>query len=182
MPKYSNLAQISLIIASLVLIGFFTLLILEKNNVTKFFTNTQNTQESVEPRPVNSVSYSPATTTEQEEGNALKQNLIENSNTKTEDQGITVYFAYAGQEVQGGPLVIEAYVNGTSSGNCKLSILKDAVSKEYTSNIVSTGGAYACSKISIPASDLSKGTYKLVMTATNGSISGSTKQQVEVSI
>ena len=82
MPKYSNLAQISLIIASLVLIGFFTLLILEKNNVTKFFTNTQNTQESVEPRPVNSVSYSPATTTEQEEGNALKQSLIENSNTK----------------------------------------------------------------------------------------------------
>lgn len=182
MPKNSKLAQISLVIASLALVGVFTVVILEKNNVTKFFTNEQSAEQSVEPRPVNSVSYSPATTTEQEEGNALKQNLIENSNTKIENQGITVSFAYAGQENQGGPLVVEAYVNGANSGNCKLNMFKDGGSKEYTSNIVSTGSAYACSKISIPASDLSKGTYKLVMTVTTGSISGSTEQQVEVSI
>lgn len=180
--RKNKLARISLVLAAAILVTGFALLLLEKNNVTKFFTNSDASQATEETRPINDVAYTPATTTEQEEGNALKQSLIENSNTKAEGQGITVSFAYAGQEVQGGPLVIEAYVNGTSSGNCKLSMLKDAVSKEYTSNIVSTGGAYACSKISIPASDLSKGTYKLVMTATNGGISGSTEQQVEVSI
>jgi hypothetical protein len=182
MTKNRKLAQISLVTASIILIGVFAIIILEKNNVTKLFTNQDTTEQAAEPRPVNSVSYSPASTTEQQEGDALKQELINNSNTKTEKNAVNITFAFAGQETSGGPLLIEAFVNGASSGNCNFKIVNNTGSKEYSSNIISTGGAYACSRISIPVSDLTSGPYRVVLTVNSGSMSGSAEQQVEVSI
>jgi hypothetical protein len=181
MPKNRNIAKIILIVSSLLLVVIFLLVILEKNNVTKFFTNEKLAVQTADPRPVNDVSYSPATTSEQVEGDALKKELIEKSNSKTEKSPINVTIAFAGQETTGGPLVIEAFVNGVISGNCNFKIVNTQTSKEYSSNIISTGGAYACSRITIPSSDLSGGTYRVVITVNSGDLSGSAEQQVEVS-
>ncbi len=182
MPKNRNIAKIALIVSSLLLVVIFLLVILEKNNVTKFFTNEKLPVQTADPRPVNNVSYSPATTSEQEEGDALKKELIEKSNSKTEKSPINVTIAFAGQETAGGPLVIEAYVNGVISGNCNFKIVNTQASKEYSSNIISTGGAYACSRITIPVSDLTSGPHKVFLTVSSGSMSGSVEQQVEVSL
>ncbi len=182
MIKNRKLAQVLLVTASVILISIFVVIVLEKNNLTKLFTNQEVTQQSTETRPVNSVSYTPASTTEQQEGDALKQELINSSNAKTEKSAINITFAFAGQETMGGPLLIEAFVNGASSGNCNFKIVNNQGFKEYSSNIISTGGAYACSRISIPVSDLTSGPHRVFLTVSSGSMSGSAEQQVEVSL
>ena len=182
MQKNHNLAQISLIIASLVLIGFFTLLILEKNNVTKFFTNTQNTEELVEPQPVNTVSYTPASSTEQQEGDALKQELINDSNKPVNSQGLSVNLSAANQDVAGGPVIVKALINGANNGTCKLIMVKDGTEKTYTALVTNLGTYYGCDGFSVPVSDLSAGSWKALLTVISDSSSGSAEQQIEVSL
>ena len=182
MPKNRKLAQLSLVIASLLLVGVFTLILLEKNNVTKFFTNTQNTQESLEPQPVNTVSYTPASSTEQQEGEALKQQLINESNKPANSQSISVNFSAANQDVAGGPVIIKALINGTATGTCKLIMAKDGTEKTYTALVTNLGTYYGCDGFSVPVSDLSAGSWKALLTVISGSSSGSAEQQIEVSL
>ncbi len=182
MPKNRKLAQLSLVIASLLLVGVFTLILLEKNNVTKFFTNTQNTEESVGPQPVNTVSYTPASSTEQQEGEALKQQLINESNRPANSQSISVNFSAANQDVVGGPVIIKALINGATNGTCKLVMVKDGTEKTYTASVTNLGTYYGCDGFSVPVSDISAGSWKVLLTVTSGGSSGSTEQVIEVSL
>lgn len=182
MQKNRKLAQISLVIATFLLIGLFTLFILEKNNITKFFTNQEITEQATETRPVNSVSYSPATSTEQQEGDALKQQLINESNKSANTQTITVNFSAANQDVPGGPVIVKALINGATNGTCKLVMVKDGTEKTYTASITSLGTYYGCDGFLVPVSDLSAGNWKALLTVISGSSSGSAEQQIEVSL
>jgi hypothetical protein len=180
MIKNRNLAQISLVTASVILISIFVVIILEKNNVTKLFTKKEIAQESTEPRPVNSVSYSPASTAEQQEGDALKQELINNSNKPANSSNITVSFSAATQDTPGGPVIIKALINGATVGSCKLVLSKEGTEKTYNSAVTNLGTYYGCDGFSVPVSDLSAGSWKATLSVANGGSSGSAEQQVEV--
>ena len=182
MQKNRKLAQLSLVIASFVLAGVFTLIILEKNNVTKFFTNTPIAEQPSETRPVNTVSYTPASSTEQQEGDALKQQLINESNKPANSQSISVNFSAANQDVAGGPVIVKALINGANNGTCKLIMVKDGTEKTYTASVTNLGTYYGCDGFSVPVSDLSAGSWKALLTVTSGGSSGSTEQQIEVSL
>ena len=182
MQKNRKLAQLSLVIASLVLVGVFTLIILEKNNITKFFTNEQSAEQLAESRPVNTVSYTPASSTEQQEGDALKQQLINESNKPANSQSISVNFSAANQDVAGGPVIIKALINGTTTGTCKLIMAKDGTEKTYTALVTNLGTYYGCDGFSVPVSDLSAGSWRVLLTVTSGSSGGSAEQQIEVSL
>jgi hypothetical protein len=182
MQNNRKLAKISLVIASVILIGVFAVVVLEKNNVTKLFTNQEPAQQATEPRPVNSVSYSPTSTTEQQEGDAIKQELIDNSNKPAKPGNITVSFSAATQDTPGGPVIVKALINGTATGSCKLIMSKDGVEKSYNASVINLGTYYGCDGFSVPVSDLSNGSWKAALIVTNGSSSGSAEQQVEVSV
>jgi hypothetical protein len=180
MTKNRKLAKISLVTASIILVGVFSLVLLEKNNVTKLFTNQEIAQQSTETRPVNSVSYSPASTTEQQEGDALKQELINNSNKPKNPTNINVSFSAATQDTPGGPVIIKVIINGTTAGSCNLVMSKDGVEKTYNASLISLGTYYGCDGFSVPVSDLTAGNWKATLTVANGDSSGSAEQQVEV--
>jgi hypothetical protein len=182
MIKNRKLAQVSLVIASVILIGIFVVVVLEKNNVTKLFTKNEIAQESTEPRPVNSVSYSPASTNEQQEGDALKQELINSSNKSANTGNIIVNFSAATQDTPGGPVIVKALINGTAAGSCKLVMSKDGIEKTYNASVTNLGTYYGCDGFSVPVSDLSIGSWKATLIVTNGSSSGSAEQQVEVGV
>lgn len=182
MPRNRLLAKISFATASLFLIVFFAVVVLEKNNVTQFFTKYQSLTQSSQPLPANTVSYSPASSTEQQEGDDLKQQLINESNKPANSQNITVNFSAANQDVAGGQVIVKALINGATSGTCKLVMSKDGTEKTYTTSVTNLGTYYGCDGFSIPASDLSAGSWKALLTITSGSSSGSTEQQIEVSV
>jgi cytoskeletal protein RodZ len=180
MIKNRKLAQVLLVTASVILISIFVVIVLEKNNLTKLFTNQEVTQQSTDTRPVNSVSYSPASTTEQQEGDALKQELINNSNKPASSANITVSFSAATQDNPGGPVIVKALINGTTTGTCNLVMSKGEVEKTYNASVTNLGTYYGCDGFSVPVSDISTGSWKAVLTVSNGSSSGSVEQQIEV--
>jgi hypothetical protein len=168
MTKNRKLAQILLVTASIILIGVFAVVVLEKNNVTKLFTNQEPAQQATEPRPVNSVSYSPTSTTEQQEGDALKQELINNSNKPAKPGNITISFSAATQDTPGGPVIVKALINGATTGSCKLVMSKNGIEKTYNASVTNLGTYYGCDGFSVPVSDLSNGNWKATLTVTNG--------------
>ena len=182
MTKNRKLAQISLVTGSIILISIFATVVLEKNNVTNFFTNQEIAQQATEPRPINSVSYSPASTTEQQEGDTLKQELVDNSNKTVNTANITVSFSAATQDTPGGPVIVKALINGATVGSCKLVMSKDGIEKTYNASVTNLGTYYGCDGFSVPVSDLSNGSWKVTLIVNNGSSSGSAEQQVEVSV
>lgn len=178
--RKNKLARISLVLASLLLVTVFALIILEKNNVTKFFTNSDTSQGTAGARPINDVAYTPATTTEQTEGDRIKQNLIEESNKPPEQTTkITISLSAATQDVAGGPLIVRSIVNA-NSGTCKLTLTQGSTKKEYTNEVTNLGTYYSCNGFDIPASDLSAGQWKLNLSVTNGQAYGEVSQEVSI--
>lgn len=181
MPKNSKLAKISLILSATVLVAFFGLVLLEKNNVTKFFTNSDTSQGTAGARPINDVAYTPATTTEQTEGDRIKQNLIDESNKPPQQTTkITISLSAATQDVTGGPLIVRSIV-GTTSGTCKLMLTQGSTRKEYTNEVTNLGTYNSCNGFDIPATDLSAGKWKLSLSVTNGQVYGEVSQEVNIS-
>ena len=146
---------------------------------TQLFFNPEN---GFFKRQINTVSYTPATSTEQEEGENLKNQLIEDSNKPSMNQGITVSFSAATQDTPGGPVIVKALINGTSSGNCNLTLSKGSIIKKYSAPVKNLETYYGCDGFSIPVADLSNGNWKAKLIITNDSSTGSAEQSIEVKI
>lgn len=180
MKKHNKLARITLVLSATLLIVFFGLVLLEKNNVIKLFTNNDSASPTQEIKPVNNVSYEPATTTEQEEGDRIKQNLIDESNKPPEQNTkINISLSAATQDVAGGPLIVRSIVNA-NAGTCKLTLTQGSTKKEYTNEVTNLGTYYSCDGFDIPASDLSAGQWKLNLSVTNGQAYGEVSQEVNI--
>ena len=178
--RKNKLARTSLVLASLLLVTVFALIILEKNNVTKFFTNSDTSQVTAGARPINDVSYTPATTTEQEEGDRIKQNLIEESNKVPQTTSkINVSLSAATQDVAGGPLVVRSIVNA-SSGSCKLTLTQGSTKKELTSEVTNLGTYFSCGGFDIPTTELSNGKWQLNLSVTSPNAFGEVSQEVTI--
>lgn len=172
--------KIILICVSVILIALFILFILEKTHITNFYTKNNIVSTSPEVRPVNSVENKPATTTEQDEGNQIKQNLIDNANNPAKPSGkIDISLSAANQDTTGGPLIIRSIVSATS-GTCTLSITNGATVRTYTSEVINQGTYYSCKGFDISMSDLSNGKWQLKLSVSNSTASGEITQEVEI--
>ncbi len=180
MSNSNKFTKIALLSASFVLVAGFVMFSLEKANVINFYSKPKIAISDIATKPVNTVSYTPATTSEQDEANKLKQDLIEQSNKQqATTTKIDVSLSAANQDVAGGPLVVRSMVSATS-GTCKLSLTKDGINKEYSAEVVNTGTYYSCKGFDVPFADLSTGKWQLKLSATNGQANGETTQEVEI--
>ena len=173
MENNQKLPKFILVVASIALISAFTIFVLEKAKVTNFY-NKPIEQVKEEPRSVNDVIYTPASTTEQEEGEKIKQDLL--NQPTTQNSAISISLSAAGQDEIGGPLIVKAIITGTSTGKCYLSLKKDSVVKEYEASLINLGTYFGCDGFSVPISDLSVGKWNLSLRAEDKSIS----QEVEI--
>lgn len=180
MPNSNKFTKIALLSASLILVAGFIIFGLEKANVINLYKKTVASNTEPEPKPINTVNYSPATTTEQDEANKLKQDLIDKSNKpQTGTTKIDVSLSAATQDVAGGPLVVRSMVS-TNSGTCILSLVKENVNKSYSAEIVNSGTYYSCKGFDIPVADLSSGKWQLKLSVTNGQAYGEVSQEVDI--
>jgi len=180
MPKSNKITKIALLTASFILVAGFVIFGLEKANVINLYNKPVIATTDSAPKPVNTVDYSPTTTTDQDEANKLKQELIDQSNKpQTKTSKIDVTLSAANQDVAGGPLVVRSMVT-TTVGTCKLTLAKEGINKEYSSEIVNTGTFNTCKGFDIPVADLSNGKWQLKLSATNGQSYGEISQEVEI--
>lgn len=179
--KNNRLSKAILVLTSLTLVFGFSLFILEKFKIINLYTKPSNPIAANTSRPVNDVAYTPATTPEQNEGNQIKQNIIDESNKKPTNPGtISVSLSAAGQDNPGGPLIVRAMISGTNSGTCNLSLTQGSAIKKYSAKVVNLGTYYGCEGFSVPFSDISVGKWQLNLAVDNGTINGNTSQEVQI--
>jgi hypothetical protein len=180
MSNSNKFTKIALLSASFILVAGFVIFSLEKANIINFYSKPKIAISDTATKPVNTVSYTPATTSEQDEASKLKQDLIDQSNKpQTNATKIDVSLSAANQDVAGGPLVVRSMVN-TTGGTCKLTLVKDGINKEYSVEVVNTGTYYSCMGFDIPFADLGTGKWQLKLSVTNGQANGETTQEVEI--
>ena len=80
MTKSNKFTKLAFFSASFILVTGFIVFGLEKANVINLYSKPVTATANSAPKPVNTVSYTPATTTEQDEANKIKQDLIDQSN------------------------------------------------------------------------------------------------------
>jgi hypothetical protein len=171
--------NILLIVVSLLLVLIFMVFVFEKTHVINLYTKPIKTSPTAA-RPVNDISYAPATSTETEEGNQIKQALIDQANNPPAPTSkVNVSLSAATQDVKGGPVIVRAIV-GTTGGTCSLTLSQGSTNKVYSSEVVNLGTYYGCKGFDIPASDLVSGQWQLNLKVTNGQSSGEANQNIEV--
>jgi len=180
MPNSNKLTKIALLSASFILVAGFIVFGLEKANVINLYNKPFVTTADSTPKPVNTVSYTPATSSDQDEASKLKEDLMERSNNpQASPTKIDISLSAANQDVSGGPLIVRSLVN-VPTGECKLVLTKDGVKKEYSATIENTGTYNRCKGFDVPVSDLSTGKWQLKLTASSGQAYGEVSQEVEV--
>jgi hypothetical protein len=158
--------------------ALFIGLILEKTGVTDFYSKPK--VEIVAPRPVNDVKYEPATTTEQEEGQRRKQELINQYNNPEKQDSINITLSAATQDEPGGPIIVRALVDGTTSGTCTLTLTSGAKTITKTDVISNAGTYYTCKGFSVAKSEVSNGNWNLKLVVENETKTGEASQKIEV--
>lgn len=182
MKNSKKFSKIALILAFLLLISAFIIFILEKTQVINLYSKPIKDITNEPVRPVNSVSYSTATNTETEEGNQIKQSLIDQANNPPKQMSsIDISLSAAIQDIKGGPLIVRAIVK-SSSGTCTLLLSQGTINKEYSAEIINLGTYYGCNGFDIPASDLGNGQWQLKLKVSNGQATGEAAQKVEVAL
>jgi hypothetical protein len=176
-----NKRQLITIIIVVVLFVCFLIFVLEKTQVTSFYSKpVKIASTSTDTRPINDVQYTPATSTEQDEGQQIKQNLIDQANNPQKPTAkIGISLSAANQDIPGGPLIIRSLVNA-KSGTCKLTVASGSTVKTYSSEVVSLGTYYSCQGFDIPISDISDGKWQIKLYVSNTSASGEVTQEVEI--
>lgn len=177
----NKLPKIILVSVSAILLICLLLFILEKTKVINLYTKPVSPTATNTPRPVNDVAYTPATTPEQDEGNQIKQNIIDESNKKpTNPSTISVTLSAANQDNPGGPLIVRAMISGATSGTCNLTLTQSSTIKKYSAKVVNLGTYYGCEGFSVPFSEISVGKWQLNLSVDNGTINGNTSQEVQI--
>ena len=180
MTKSNKFTKLAFFSASFILVTGFIVFGLEKANVINLYSKPVTATANSAPKPVNTVSYTPATTTEQDEANKIKQDLIDQSNKpQTSTTKIDVSLSAATQDVAGGPLVVRSMVS-TGSGTCSLTLTMGTETKSYSAEIVNSGTYYNCKGFDVPVADLSNGKWQLKLSATNGQAYGEVSQEVNI--
>lgn len=179
LPIYKRIFFIAVIVS---LSLSFAFVVLEKTKVTDFYKKPASTGTTAnDARTVNTVEYTPATTTETDEGERIKATAQAGLSATPTPAGskIEVSLSAAGQDVKGGPVVVRAII-GTTGGQCKLTLAGTNKTQVFTASVINLGTYYGCEGFDVPITDFSVGTYKATLVVTNGASTGSASQQIEV--
>lgn len=184
--KKSPLIKKPLLIAAIVLcLAGFGLLVLEKTHVIDLFhakTPASSTTGSSS-RPVNDVSYTPATPGDNASNDIKKQDgSIDKTPVTTPDttSPISVVLSAAAQDTKGGPVVVRAILNNLSGGKCTLTLTRGSTVRTYSTDVTWLGTYYGCNGFDVPYSDLSVGDWNLKLVVTQNTNSGQASQMVSV--
>lgn len=180
MKKQSNLARFIYFGAIVALVLVFGTVILEKTRITNFYNKPVVASETAV-RPANSIEYTPADPTDNDEINQKKADgTLGASNSAPAGAPINVVLTAAGQDAAGGPVVIKALLTDVTSGTCDVTLTQNEVTKSYSASVISAGNYYTCDGFEIPLEDLSVGSWNLVATITSAERTGTASQKVEV--
>ena len=154
--------------------------VLEKTRITNFYSKpiaAQNTSI----RPVNTVEYTPADPTDNEEINQKKANgTLDSTNQNSAGTPINITITAATQDVAGGPVVIKLLLSNVTSGTCDVTLKQNEIAKSYSASVISAGNYYTCDGFEIPLEDLSFGSWHMTAAVTSADRSGSANQNIEV--
>lgn len=181
MEKSSNIMRFLYFGAIVALLVVFSLFILEKAQVTNFYSKPLKTLGSPTIRPVNTVEYAPADSTDNDEINQKKADgTLGASNPTPTGAPINVALTAAGQDAAGGPFVVKALLTDVASGTCDVTLSINNIVKSYSASVISAGNYYTCDGFEIPFDDLTVGTWNLTVTVSSTDRTGSANQTVEV--
>lgn len=182
--KSSKKLLILAIISIVLVIASGLLVALEKFGVTDLYqVNEPLTNTTPDSTITQSIDYSPATTTDNEDINQKKtsgQLVPDIPTTTTIEKSIDVSLTAAGQDTPNGPLVVRALITSVSSGQCTLTLTRTDTTKTYTSSVVLAGTYYTCEGFDIPIKDLSPGQWQIGLTVVSGDQTGKVSQTTEV--
>lgn len=166
--------------AIFILIAGFAIFVLEKQQVTDFYSKSLVVTDGS--RPVNDVRYTPSDPTDNDSINEQKESGAINEQPTTPEQGapVSIVLTAAGQDDPGGPVVVKVLLTDLTTGECTINMSKDEITKEYTSSVTNAGTYYNCNNTDIPLSDLSAGTWLLTATVSSNGRIGSVNKIVEV--
>lgn len=180
-----SIGKIIYVSAALALAVFFVLFVLEKTQVTNFYSKPVSNEVIYEENPVNKIDYSPADPTENDEINNKKESgELTNDNVDQTQPGepIDVVLTAAGQDNVGGPVVVRVLLTDVNNGTCSIKISKDDVVKQFNRQVVNAGTYYNCEALDIPVSELSQGQWNLDVSVVSGDRSGTATASVEVKL
>ncbi len=181
MKKQSNTIRFIYFGAIVALVTVFSIFVLEKAQITNFYSKPVAASEVATARPVNSVEYTPADSTDNDEINQKKADgTLGASNPTPTGAPINVALTAAGQDAAGGPFVVKALLTDVTSGTCDVTLSKNNIVKSYSASVISAGNYYTCDGFEIPFDDLTVGTWNLTVTVSSTDRTGSANQTVEV--
>jgi hypothetical protein len=184
MKKQSNNGKYLYFSAIAILVVVFGLFVLEKSQVTNLYTR-DNSAEIEEVQPVNTIDYSPATSTDNNDINQQKEDGTlgsDNNENQNNAAPISVVLTAAGQDFIGGPIVVKALLNDVKNGTCDLRLSKDGVERNYTASVINSGTYYSCDGFEVPITELTAGTWNIVLTVSSGDRMSSAEQTTKVAL
>jgi hypothetical protein len=160
-----------LLLVALLFIVAITLFVLEKTHVIDLVKQPAATND--QPNPTNTVDYSPATTTDSDISNQIKQ---DSSDSQANVQNLQVTLTRATQDETTRELIVRALIEGTQSGTCTLELIKDdSAMLTRTASVVQQNNFATCQGFNVlPAEFPSLGEFTVKLTVTSGasSVSG----------
>jgi hypothetical protein len=179
--KSNNLVKLLYILAIILLVVGFVIFLLEKSQVTDFYSKPVTTQPT-DTRPVNDVQYTPADPTDNDLINDQKADGTLDSPIIPPANGspINVVLTASGQDEVGGPVIIKVLLTDVTNGACQVAMAKDGQTKNYTASVINAGTYYTCDGFEIPLTDLSVGDWVTTVTVTSTDRTGTAQQIIKV--
>jgi len=143
--------------------------LLEKTNTINLFSN--DAPKTITPQAtVNDINYDPATTTDNEDINAKKDNGTVDASpvVPTNDTSIEITFIANAQDVNGGQLEIRTLLSGVNDGSCALTLTKGTSEIKKSSKVVQQNNYFICDAFIIPYAELTNGEWDIILRVTAG--------------
>lgn len=171
MPKKkSSKKPLYLFILTLIAIAS-VVFILEKTNIINLYSERSNGSiGQADTKTVNSIDYSPATSTDNDDINNKKANgtVDQEPEPITNDTSIQITFIANAQDTSGGQLEVRTLLSGVTDGDCYLTLTKGSAKIEKTSDVVQQNTYFICEAYIVPYSELSNGDWTIKLKVTSG--------------
>jgi hypothetical protein len=170
--------KILLISCSTILVLAFGVFVLEKTHVINLYHKSITQTSSV--KPVNTIDYSPATTTDNANNDQIKQNSL-NSAPQTKPLSVTITRAM--QDINTKSLIVRALVDGATTGNCTLELRQNSGPAELSEQVALTqqNNVFTCNGFDIPQSELPGfGEWTIKITVNGGANTANAVQNIMI--
>lgn len=157
-----------MVMLGLVLLSATSIVLLEKLNITNFYSSDSSIESSdTTPKinPANTVDYSPA----KESDNILVPEKDINTTPNPVNPGLAATITSTRISSDGTQYLVKVAVAGTEAGSCALTMTQGSTTLSAASDIGITNNQYSCTDLRIPYPSLSKGTWQIEVVVTDQS-------------